>query len=314
MGTGPFDRGLDEFMTQGVGPTGCRLVRTTLTALIILGLSTGCTFNLEMVASIPSESFTVGIGLESYAVTMLVSTEEDTIRILQGWVDVHHMKPGETVTVQIEATGYYNLYTEADPFHFRFEDDGRQFLNFTVVLKEDAPITDDFHILISAEAKTYLHSTNAYTELVVTPTFQITADAEITSRPSEGTPGESTTGKLLITNTGSIYGEYQLKVASDPDDVVEEVGFTREADLTPGFHEEFEFTIVLSENAEPGTHTVTISLWAHTQYDLEEQVDTITLNVRVTKPPSSVNITFLASLLVILSAIAIAAFVLRRKA
>ena len=43
---------------------------------------------------------------------------------------------GETVSVQIDITGYHDIYGYPEPGHFIFESDGRQYLNLTLVLIE----------------------------------------------------------------------------------------------------------------------------------------------------------------------------------
>ena len=96
-------------------------------------------------------------------------------------------------------------------------------------------------------------------------------------------------------------------------DVVEEVAFTREPDLTPGFYEDFEFRIEIAEDAEPGIHRVTIALWANTQYDTSGHMDTFTMEVHVTDKSGGVSGTLLVSVIVIIAILGVAAFLLRRK-
>ena len=283
-----------------------------MTILVFTGLLLGSVSTIETASSLPSSSFTVGVTLDKYVIEMLVSTEEDTKDVILGWVNVDNMKPGETVSVQLYANGYHDLYATPDPVWFTFERDGRRYFNLTVVLKEDAPITEEFEVVVSAEGKTYLTSALSYVELVVKPIFQLSATAKVASKPVEAAPGGTTKGRLLVTNTGSIYGQYNLQMVSDPDGVVEEVAFTRESDLTPGFYEDFEFRIEIAEDAEPGIHRVTIALWANTQYVVSGHMDTFTVEVHVTERSGGVSGTLLVSVIAIIAIIGVAAFLLRR--
>ncbi|MCK4971572.1 MAG: hypothetical protein KAS77_13640, partial [Thermoplasmata archaeon] len=88
---------------------------------------------IETASSLPSSSFTVGVTLDTYAIEMLVSTEEDTKDVVLGWVNVDNMKPGETVSVQLSASGYHDIYAMPDPVWFAFEQDGKRYFNLTVV-------------------------------------------------------------------------------------------------------------------------------------------------------------------------------------
>jgi uncharacterized membrane protein len=245
---------------------------------------------------------------------MLVSTEEDTIRVLLGWVDVGNMRPGETVSVQISTTGQHNLYAGADPPNMIFDRDGRQYFNLTITLLEDSPITDYFELMVTAIGKTVLDQAVSDVELTIYPIFQISATANLVLKPNEAGPGEEVTGMVKITNTGSIYGEYRLTKVSDPDSVVDELAFTREAELTPGFYEDFEFRIRIADDAPPGEHQITVEVWASTQYDTGNAMDTFTVQVTVSEEAGIGIGSILVSSIVIIAVIVIGAFVLRRKA
>jgi hypothetical protein len=266
------------------------------------------------VGSSPSGNFGVGLHLEEYSIEMLLSTEQDTVRVVPGWVDVTDMRLGETVSVQLSSTGYYYLYAGPDPQWFLFERDGRQYFNLTLTLKEDAPLYEDNKILLSATAKTYLDQAISDVELVVTLTFQFTATASLVTRPPEAGPGGVSEGVLKVTNTGSIYGVYHLKVASDPDSVVTDVSFRWEADLTPGFYDDFPFRVEVAGDAPSGKHRVTIEVWGTTQYDTGDLMDTFTVEVQVSESSWLGTGTALVSAIVIVAIIGAAAYALRRKA
>ncbi len=264
--------------------------------------------------STPTSNFGVGVHLDEYSIEMLVSTEKDQQYKILGWVDVSNMRPGETVAVTIEASGYNDIYGTPDPNYLRYERDGRQYFNLTVTLKEDAPIHEDFEIVVSAEGRTYLDYEISYVELTVTPTFQFTATANVIDVPGETEQGGEAKGVLRVTNTGSIYGEYSLELASGPDSVVNEVRFTRPSDLTPGFHDDFPFVLELAEDAPTGKHRVTIELWGETQYETSGLLDTVTVEVRVREASIGGAGSLIAVLLVIVAAVGVATYVLRRKA
>jgi hypothetical protein len=262
-------------------------------------------------------NFNVAIDLEVYHIEMVVSTEHDTSQVVPGWVDVTNLRVGETLSVQLLcrlSSGFNDLYAAPDPSHMIFERNGRQYFNLTATMLEDAPITDDYQLILSAEAKTYIDYANSFVELKITPNGEISATADVASRPSEASPGGTATGELLVTNTGSIYGEYSLLIVDDPGSVVDEIAFTRGAELTPGFYEEFEFRVEVTEDASPGTHEVSVQLWASTQYDTGGPMDTFTMEVRVADPSGGVSGTLIISVIVILAVLGAAAFLVRRKA
>jgi len=112
-----------------------RWFTATTVVVITIGLLAGA-LCLPPAEAVPSDTFTVGIHLKVYEIEMLLSTEEDTTRVVPGWVDMGNMLPGETVAVYISATGYQDMYATADPNYLRFEREGRQYFNLTVVLME----------------------------------------------------------------------------------------------------------------------------------------------------------------------------------
>ena len=262
----------------------------------------------------PVSSFTVGLNLETYSIEMLISTEEDTKAVIQGWVDVNDMRPGETVSVQIESTGFHDLYAYPEPGFFIFERDGRLYFNLTLVLLEDPPPQDYFDLVISATGKALLNQVVSFQEMIVTPVFLLSAESILVSLPEEASPGEAPLGTLRITNTGSIHSEYRLVVVSDPDLVVDEIGFHEEAELVPGFYDEFEFYIAIVEDAAPGTHSVDIELWAHTHYEIGDVMDTFTIEVQVEDTSPGGTGPLLLLVVGILAIGGIAAHLYRRKA
>ncbi|NOQ53636.1 MAG: hypothetical protein GQ558_03415 [Thermoplasmata archaeon] len=259
-------------------------------------------------------SFTVGLNLETYSIEMMISTEEDTKTSIKGWVNVNDMRPVETVSVQIESTGFRDLYAYPEPGFFIFERDGKQYFNLTLVLLEDTPPQDYFDLVISATAKTPLNQVISFQEMIVTPVFLLSAESILVSLPEDAPPGETPLGTLRITNTGSIYSEYRLVVVSDPDLVVDEIGFYERAELVPGFYDEFEFYIAIVEDATTGTHSVDIELWAHTQYEIGDVMDTFTIEVQVEDTSSSVTGPLLLLVVGILAIVGVTAHPLRRKA
>ena len=257
-------------------------------------------------------NFDVGIHLEKYDIEMIVSTEQDTVRVIPGWVDMSNMRPGETVSVEIYSTGYRDLYAGPDPPSMIFERDGRQYFNLTVTLLEDAPISDEYDLMVSANAKTFIDGAISDVELIIRPVYHISATANVAAKPGEAAPGEETTGMIKVTNTGSIYGEYRLTKVSDPDSVVDEIAFTKEAELTPGFYEDFEFRIRIAQDAAPGKHQVTVDLWATTQYDVGGPMDTFTVEVDVTESTGVGTGIMIVAVIAIIVIIGVAAFLLRR--
>lgn len=301
-------------MYEGLWLSRDRWFTATTVVVITIGLLAGA-LCLPPAEAVPSDTFTVGIHLKVYEIEMLLSTEEDTTRVVPGWVDMGNMLPGETVAVYISATGYQDMYATADPNYLRFEREGRQYFNLTVVLMEDAPIDQDFDIVVSAEAKTYLKSALSMVELHVSITYQLTATATLVSFPDEVRPGQSAKGSVLVTNTGSVYGEYELHVVLDQDSVAEGVGFDIVAWLTPGFYEEFDFHLDVADDAAPGSHKVTIELWAVTQYETKERLDSFDVRVEVedSQGISGGTMAVLAVAIALVAALAIAVM-LRRKA
>ena len=265
--------------------------------------------------AVPSSDYSVGLHMDEYYIRMQVSTEKDTVYVVPGWVDINDMRMGETVSVKLSCTGYADLYAGPDPPHLIFERDGRQFFNLTITLLEDAPIDYLNEILLTADAKTYLDQAMAYAELTVEPIYEISATARVVNAPARAAPGEETTGVLKVTNTGTIYGEYYLTKASDPDKVVDEISFarSREAELTPGFYDDFDFRIKIADDAPPGKHRVTIDLWATTQYDTGGSMDTFTITVTVTEEPVYSSGTVTVAILLVIALLAIATYMLRRK-
>ncbi|UCC92187.1 MAG: hypothetical protein JSW25_05800 [Thermoplasmata archaeon] len=255
----------------------------------------------------------MGIHLQKYSVEMLVSTEQDTVLVIPGWVDVGNMRPGETVSVDITSTGHHYLYAGPDPPHMIFERDGRQYFNLTLTLVEDSPITESYEIIVTAIGKTVLDQAVSDVELVVYPDFQITATVNLVAKPPKVSPGGETTGTLRITNTGSIWGEYRLTKKDDPEFIVERIRFTREAELTPGFHDDFEFKVEVTEDAEPGNHRIVIEVWASTQYDTGAPMDTFTMEVIVEEETGMTTGTLLALTILVIAFIGVATFLLRRK-
>jgi len=260
-----------------------------------------------------ASSYTIGLNLETYSIEMLISTEEDTKAVIQGWVDVNDMRPGETVSVQIECTGFTDLYAYPEPGFFTFERDGRQYFNLTFVLLEDTPPQDYFNLVLSATGKTLLNQVISFKEMIITPVFLLSAESILVSLPEEASPGEAPLGTLMISNTGSIYSEYRLVVVSDPDLVVDEVGFHEEAELTPGFYDEFEFYITIVEDAAPGTHSVYIELWAHTHYEIGDVMDTFTIKVQVEDTSTGPTGPLLLLVVGTLALVGVAAYLVRRK-
>jgi hypothetical protein len=177
----------------------------------------------QSISANATSNFGVGIHLQKYSVEMLVSTEQDTVLVIPGWVDVGNMRPGETVSVEITATGHHYLYAGSDPPHMIFEGDGRQYFDLTLTLIEDSPITDSYEIIVTAIGKTVLDQAVSDVELVVYPDFQITATVDLVGKPTMVGPGEETTGTLRITNTGSIWGEYRLSKKDDPGYIVKRI-------------------------------------------------------------------------------------------
>jgi uncharacterized membrane protein len=89
------------------------------------------------------------------------------------------------------------------------------------------------------------------------------------------------------------------------------VRFTRPADLTPGFHEEFPFVLEIAEDAPAGKHKVTIELWGSTQYETSDLLDTFTVEVNVAEDPSVTPGTFLVIIIIVIVAVLIV--VIRRR-
>jgi hypothetical protein len=267
----------------------------------------------QSISANATSNFGVGIHLQKYSVEMLVSTEQDTVLVIPGWVDVGNMRPGETVSVEITATGHHYLYAGSDPPHMIFEGDGRQYFDLTLTLIEDSPITDSYEIIVTAIGKTVLDQAVSDVELVVYPDFQITATVDLVGKPTMVGPGEETTGTLRITNTGSIWGEYRLSKKDDPGYIVKRIRFTREAELTPGFHDDFEFEIEVEDDAEPGKHKVVVEVWATTQYDTGAPMDVFTVEVTVEEKTGMTTATTLAVTLIIIALIGVATFLMRRK-
>ncbi len=268
-----------------------------------------------MAASSPSATFTVGLHLDSYHVRMPVSTEQDTAYKLPGWVDVNDMRVGETVYVDLFCTSYTELDAGPDPPHMVFEKDGRHHFNLSLILKEDSSIDTIYHLHMSANAETLIDSATADVDLTVEPIYEISATAELIRKPGRAAPGDVTKGTVRVSNTGTIFGEYYLEQASDPDDVVFDVAFTRswEAELTPGFHDDFEFRINLADDAPKGEHKVTFQLWGTTQYDTGEPLDTFTVVISITEDDSIPIWTLSMALILIITLVIVTALLLRRK-
>ena len=283
-----------------------------ISACLLIG-----TFTVPPTRAVPSDTFTVGLNLQVYDIKMLLSSDKNTSKIVPGWVDVNDMLRGETVAVYLSATSYRDLYAIPEPQVLFFDRDGRQYLNLTVVLMEGSPIDADYNLVVSAEGKTYLHSELSMVTLHVSVTYTLSATAELVSFPAEVTPGESATGTLLVTNTGSVYGEYELRAVSDPDSIAENIGFTIEADLTPGFYEDFEFTVDVAKDAPPGSHMIMVDLWAVTQDGNGERLDSFNMEVRVVDDDEGIGGTILVAMTLV-TVIALVAIVgaisLRRKA
>jgi hypothetical protein len=226
------------------------------------------------------------------------------------------MRPTETVSVQLDVGGFHDLYAMPEPGGFFFERNGRQHFNLSIVLKEDAPLHEDhYEILVTATGKTLLDQEIADCLLTIVPVFSISASANLVTPPNEVGPGDMAFGVINVHNTGSIYSEYQLKVASDPDDVVEEIRFEKEAELTPGFWEEFDVVVVVAEDASPGRHQVELIVTANTQYDVWQDVATLTIEVEVAETGTALSSPVFVAMVILLVVVGVAAtaFLLRRK-
>ncbi len=262
----------------------------------------------------PTSDFTVGLHLDEYYVRMYVSTEHDVNHVLPGWVDVNDMRVGETVLVEVTSTSSHGVYAGADPPNLRFERDGRQYFNLTITMLEDSSLDEVSHLIVSADGRTYIDYATASVELEVEHVYEISATALVTRNPTKAEPGEETLGVLMVTNTGTIYGEYHLEKVSDPDSVVDEIVFarSREVELTPGFYEDFEFRIKISDDAPPGKHEITVDLWATTQYDTGDPMDTFAVEVIVAEAPHDPT-SIILPLIIIITAIAVVVVVIRRR-
>jgi hypothetical protein len=295
----------------GEVPPAPRTALTILTLLCLVGA-----LGENPVSAIPASDFTVDLHLDEYDVKMPVSTEQDTTYRIPGWVDVNDMRVGETVSVHLTCTSYADLDAGADPPEMVFGGDGRQHFNLTLLLREDSPIDTIYYLHLAASGETLIDSATADADLTVEPIYRISATAELARKPGSVAPGGETRGIVRVTNTGTILGEYYLEPSSDPDSVVFDVAFTSswEAELTPGFNDEFEFRVNIADDAPPGDHEVTFELWGTTQYDTGEPLDTFTVVISVDEEQGIPMTALTIAIILILGVVIVTAFLLRRKA
>jgi hypothetical protein len=256
--------------------------------------------------------------MEATDVVMPVSTQHISELLVPGWVDVRDKPPAERVTVEmvVEMQGQFVINAAAYPGTHYFTNPGRQYFNLSLRLAEDTPPGREYLMDVIANAEGAVGFDTDVVHMTVTTVPELAGDAEVFEAPKEVPPGGVASGVVEVRNTGTRYAEYRLAVADDPGEVVEEVRFTMEVEMTPNWVERAPFVLMVDRDARPGTHRIEVQLLVVNDDGGTTNVDRFVIDLVVDEDEEGTFDWYTATVivLVLVSIAAIIALLLRRKA
>ena len=283
-------------------------------ALALLLLSCVPMGGYETTVSAAPIEIQVVLELSTYSLEISASPNRDTSRTMTGTVSITEKNPGETIVVTLYLYDDTWTYGVPDPGSFIFQQRGTQSFNLTVYLVEDAPPGGVYQMSISAQAESQLDAAADSRVLTIIPTWELAAETTLVEEPGPSAPGGTTSGLVEIKNSGSMYAEYFLVVAEDPDGVVEAVDFRQSVELAPNWIKKFKFDLELSDTATLGEHRVVLGLMTQADEDETLSLDTFSFIVEVVRSEEGTSSSIVIVSVLCFLGLMVLALLLRRKA
>lgn len=286
--------------------------------ILVLGLLSSALLAPVVSSSPYDERLEIDMEMELTDIIMPVSTQHISEVLVPGWVDVLDKPPAERVTVEVvvEMQGQFVINAAAYPGTQYFTYTGRQYFNLSLRLAEDTPPGREYLMDVIANAEGKVGFDSDVVHMTVTTVPELAGDAEVFEAPGEVPPGGVANGLIEVRNTGTRYAEYRLTVADDPGEVVEELRFTIEVEMTPNWVEKTPFVLKVDRDARPGTHRIEVQLMVVNDDGGTTNVDRFVIDLVVVEDeePTFDWYTATVIVLVLVSIVAVIAFILRRKA
>lgn len=258
----------------------------------------------------------VEIELEMSYIEMAVSTQDYTERTVQGWVEMVKKPPGENLEVHLSVKqhGQYVLGTYVAPPSLFFFYVGTQYFNVSIRFQEDTPPGFEYLVDVDAEVESHLGGDLDTFHLTVVTVPELDGEASMFVQPKGAMPGDSTEGIVDITNTGTMYAQYQISISLDENGVIETAGFDNKLEMTPNWVEKVPFDIKISESASPGEYDIVMTLEVVHDDGSTAIVDTFDVHIEVMKETSDTALPYTAIMVVsVLILVFVIAILLRRR-